>query len=502
MGANANITADTLDLMKTAQASASDSILKNFTQPTGATNGIQGYSLEAPSKKLYPVLTPLRNRIPRVGGGTTIQANWKAITGINTTNVRAGVSEGNRGGQIQHTTKERFAAFRGIGLEKNVSFEADYASKGFEDVKALAVVQTLQSLMVQEELIILGGSTTLSLGTTPTPTLVAGTGGQLAAGTLSVICVGLGLQSYWDVAGANNGTVGQTLNLSTARVQSVITRTNADNSVDTFGAGTAKVSASAPVTVAASGKVTAKLPSAMRGAYGYAWFWGVAGSELLGAVTTTSTVDITAAATGTQLASSLGANDNSTSALEFDGILTQIALPDSGAYYADQGGVKLTTDGAGGIQEFEAAFADFYNKYRLSPQTIYVSAKDLVGATQLIIGSGGAPLLRLNVDLNQAGAIRAGVKIGSYLNKVTGDELDIVVHPNLPAGTIMFYSDRIPAYLDGVSTLMRMLTRQEYYQIEWPLRTRRYEYGVYADEVLQGYFMPAFGVITNVKSGA
>ena len=40
-------------------------------------------------------------------------------------------------------------------------------------------------------------------------------------------------------------------------------------------------------------------------------------------------------------------------------------------------------------------------------------------------------------------------------------------------------------------------TRQEYYQIEWPLRTRMYEYGVYADELLQGMFMPAFGMITN-----
>lgn len=502
MGAHANITADTLDLMKTAQATSSDSILKNFTQPTEATQGLQAYSLEAPSKKLYPVITPLRNRIPRVAGGKAIQANWKAITGINTTNVRAGVSEGNRGGQIQHATAERFAAFRGIGLEKSVTFEADYAAKGFEDVKALAVTQTLQSLMIQEELLILGGNTTLNLGTTPTPTAIATTGGQLAAGTLSIICVGLGLQAYWDVAGANNGAVGQSADISNARVQSTIYRTNADGSTDTFGAGTAKVSASAPVTVGANGKVTAKLPSAMRGAYGYAWYWGAAGEEKLGAITTVANIEITANAQGVQYAYELGDGDNSTSHLEFDGILTQIARADSGAYYADQGGMKLTTDGAGGIQEFEAAFADFYNKYRLSPQTIYVSANDLVGVTQLIIGSGGAPLLRLNVDLNQAGAIRAGVKIGSYLNKVTGDELDVVVHPNMPAGTFMFYSDRIPAYLDGVGTLLRMLTRQEYYQIEWPLRTRRYEYGVYADEVLQGYFMPAFGVITNAKSGA
>ena len=38
---------------------------------------------------------------------------------------------------------------------------------------------------------------------------------------------------------------------------------------------------------------------------------------------------------------------------------------------------------------------------------------------------------------------------------------------------------------------MQIRTRQDYYQIEWPLRTRKYEYGVYADEVLQHYFPPS-----------
>jgi hypothetical protein len=43
---------------------------------------------------------------------------------------------------------------------------------------------------------------------------------------------------------------------------------------------------------------------------------------------------------------------------------------------------------------------------------------------------------------------------------------------------------------------MRM--RREYYQIEWPQRSRKYEYGIYADGVLQNYFPPSQGVITNI----
>ena len=43
-----------------------------------------------------------------------------------------------------------------------------------------------------------------------------------------------------------------------------------------------------------------------------------------------------------------------------------------------------------------------------------------------------------------------------------------------------------------------MRCRRDYYQLEWPLKTRKYEYGVYFDGVLQNYFPPAFGMITNI----
>ncbi len=491
-----SLTKETIELMKSAQSEAN--IQKAFAQPGSPVEGLQTYDLTAPSQKLYPVLTPLRNRIPRVGGGRAIQANWKAITGINTSNQRAGVAEGQRGGAIEQTTVERMAAYRGFGLENFVTFEADYAAKGFEDIKAQAVTQTLQATMIAEEMMILGGNTTLKMGVTPTPTLVASTdaAGAISAATLSVICVALGLQAYWDVAGANNGAVGQALDIASAKVPGEITRQNTDGTTTTFGGGSAQKSAAGSVTVGAAGKkVTASIP-AVRGAVAYAWYWGVAGSEKLGAVTTAAKVEITANAAGTQAASEL-TKDNSTSSLEYDGLLTQIALPDSGGYFSDKRAGALTSDGAGGVYEFEEAFIHFFTRYRLSPDTVYVNARDLVSLTKLIIGNSGAPLIKLNVDISNTNNIRAGTVVGSYLNKVTGDELNIVVHPNLPAGSYLFYSSRLPAYVQGATSPIQIRTRQEYYQIEWPLRTRKYEYGVYADAVLQCLFTPAFGLITN-----
>lgn len=502
MGANSMT--ELLELVKTSQAKAVDDLTKNFTQPGSATTGIQGYDLEAPSKKLYPVLTPLRNSIPRVGGGFAVQANWRAITGINTTRIRAGVSEGNRGAQVQHTSAEYFAAYRGLGLEKNVSFEADYAAKGFEDVKALAVTQTLESLMIQEEMILLGGNTSLAMGTTPTPTLVgSGSGGTLTNQTWSVICVALGLQSYWDVAGLNNGGTGASLDVTTAQVRASITRTNADGSTDTFGAGTAQRSTAATVATTGSTSSIAASVTPVRGAVAYAWYWGASGSERLGAVTTINSVSITAAANGgAQLASDLPASDQSTSALEFDGLLTIASRSNLGSYYAalptGTAGTGTALSAAGGrIVEIDTALSWWFDRFRLQPDIIYLNFRQFRAITNLVLGQTN-PAVTFFVNPEAPAELVAGRNVGRYLSPITGEVIQLMVHPNMAPGTMLFRTTRVPAYLDGVTDLCRVRTRREYYQIEWPLRTRRYEYGVYADEVLQHYFPPSMGLITNI----
>jgi hypothetical protein len=93
----ANTTAETLALLKVAQSNPDD-IIKTFAAPGSAASGLQAYNLEAPSLKLWPVLTPLRNSIARIGGGFAGVANWKAITNINAGNTRAGIAEASAAG--------------------------------------------------------------------------------------------------------------------------------------------------------------------------------------------------------------------------------------------------------------------------------------------------------------------------------------------------------------------------------------------------------------------
>lgn len=508
----ASATAETLDLMKQSQ-STPDDLIKAFVQPGTATTGLQAYNLEAPSKKLFPVLTPLRNSIPRVTGGYAIQANWKAITNVNVQNQRAGVGEGLRGGIIQHELREYLAAFRGFGLENTVTFEASYASRGYEDVQALAVVSTLQALMVQEERTILGGNTSLGLGQTPTPsTSTATTGGSIASGTYNVVCVALTLQAYLDMVGANNGGIGQTFDPLTSLVPGQITRTNAGGTTSTFGGGSAQPSAAGTQTTSGSTSTISASVTPVKGAAGYAWFVGTSGQEKLQAVTSINSVLLKSLVNSTNQALSAipggTASDFSTSSLEFDGLLTQAYKAGSNATILTMAtgtagtGTGLTADGYGGIEEFEQIFTQLYNLYRLSPSEIYVSARELVDISKKVLAGQNAPLLTLVAGLNERTTIIAGTKIGSYLNKVTGDVVPVIVHPNLPSGTIFFNTRSVPYPLSGVASVTRMLLRQDYYQLEWPLQQRRYDYGVYFDGVLQNYAPFSMAVINNIGTGS
>ena len=60
------ITQESLELMKGALAAPDDTLAKSISTATG----LLAYDLQAPAKNLYPFVTPIRNMMPRVGGGT------------------------------------------------------------------------------------------------------------------------------------------------------------------------------------------------------------------------------------------------------------------------------------------------------------------------------------------------------------------------------------------------------------------------------------------------
>ena len=483
---------------------AAAALRKDWTSPANATTGIAMYDLEAPSKKLYPVITPLRNRIPRVSAEGGIQANWRAITGINVTGVRSGVGQGNRGGVIQTSTADYIAAYRQLGLEDFVTFEADLASRGFESVKALAVMGLLNSLMIEEEAIILGGNSSLALGTTPTPSLsTATTGGTLAAATYSVICIALTLDGY------------RASQVSATGVPGLITRTNADGTQDTYGGGAALQSASATIATTGSTSTVSATVTPVVGASAYAWYFGAAGSERLRAITTINSNVFTNNTGGTnQLASAqntlAGSADQSKNLLIHDGIFTMVQNPtyNGKLTFMPTGtagtGTPLTSDNAGGIVEFDTMLQYFWDVLRLSPTDIYVSSQQMKDIGKKVLGATSTAAQRFSFVYTNQGALAGGIMVKSYLNPYGmngAQEIPIHLHPNIPPGTVMFYCDALPYPLSNVTNVLQIRTRRDYHQLEWPLRTRKYEYGVYSDQVLQNFFPPSFGLLQNIAPG-
>lgn len=483
-------TQQTIELLKAMQPTQlAEDIAKSFSQATG----LVFYDLEPAAKTLYPVLTPLRNAIPRVKANGGTATNWKQITAINTANLRAGVSEGNRGGIITDAVADKTAAYKGLGLENSVTYEADYAAVNFDDARARASQSLLNSIFIQEEQVILGGNNSLALGTTATPSAAGSTsGGTLGTASYNVFCVAL-THAAWRYASVSGG------------VQLTSTRTNADGTTDTVNSGAAQKSAAGTASVASgsTGSITATV-AIKEGAVAYAWYWGTAGNELLGAITTINSVLITATATGTQNISALPSADHSRDTLVFDGLMTQLHTGGSGAVITNLAtgtagtGTAMTSDGAGGITQIETVLASFWDNSRLSPEVMWMSAKTMVAANKLVIANGGAPLIRFNMDNGGNQTIAAGSVIGTYLNKITNQQIAVRVHPDMPDGRIVFTSTNVPYPVSNVGNLLQMKLRQDYYQIEWPRRTRKYEFGVYFDGLLQCYFPPAFGVLNNI----
>jgi hypothetical protein len=490
---------ESIQLAKDALGAPNEALTQELNKAgiTQAT-GLVAFDLQAPALSLFPVLTPLRNRIPRVKGNGGTATNWKAVTAINTQLIDVSVSEGNRGAKVTTATQSYVASYKGIGLEDSVSFEADFAAQGFQDVKATAALNLLRAVMIGEEFVLLGGNSSNPLGTTPTPVLAtATTGGSLAATTTySVIVVALTPDGF------------RRSTLAVGIPAAATTKTNTDGSTDTVNPGVAIKSPNATLaTGAGSTNVITASVTAVPGAAAYAWYFGVAGSEKISAITTINSAVFQTVPGSGQLASALSGSDLSANGASFDGLLTFATKSGSGAYVSAQPagtagtGTPLTSDGAGNIAEFVTACQYFWDNYRLSPDTLWVSGQESKNITKKIIANAGAPLYRLTADAKGTHEVTGGVRVSGLLNPITNTMVDVEVHPNIPAGTMLLTCESIPYPMNGVANVMQVKCRRDYYQLEWPLRSRQYEYGVYADELLQHYATFSLGVISNIANG-
>ena len=75
--------------------------------------------------------------------------------------------------------------------------------------------------------------------------------------------------------------------------------------------------------------------------------------------------------------------------------------------------------------------------------------------------------------------------------------------PRVPPGTVIGWAENLPIQYQSneVPNVAEVRTRQDYYQIDWPIVTRQRQVGVYAEEVLAVFAPFAMGVICNIANG-
>jgi hypothetical protein len=501
-----DLSQQTFDLLNKVDLSSLNKTTISQSQISGVAGNLNAFDLRGPALQLYPVITPLRNRLPRqLSTGGDLATRWKAITGVNTSGFELGVAPGRRSAEMSVTEQDYVASYAGIGLEASIDWEAVWSGGKEFDNKATLVQSLLRAVMIGEENIILNGNASMGFGTIPFPTLSAGanSGGFPTSGT--TVFVGVAALTPRGLANASmtaGVAFGQT------------TRVNIDGTTTSYGAGASAIPANPgpPVTLtsftttAANQQVNATIP-AVKGAAGYAWYVGTTtANATLAAITTVNKATFSAVGTGAQNASAgIGAVDGSANALVFDGFLTQ-ALKSSSSYFASLDGNTLTADQANGIVEIDTALQWFWDNKRLSPTEIWVNSQEARNINKKIVASGGVPLFRFTLPGGSSSdddkpALLGGASIAKYWNKFTQQFLDIRIHPNLAPGTIFFNSTDIPYPLSGVDNVSFIRCRRDYYQIEWPVVSRQYVYGVYADEVLVCRAPFALGVIANVANG-
>lgn len=474
-----DITAETLELIK--QALQSKVLAPAGFQKAGynVAQALEGLLLEIPSKKLFPVYSPLVNETQRHAAPIGSSAvHWKEIQAINVGKQWPGVPENTRNGFLVTSTADRLASFATLGHDDYVGQEALMRSKGFEDIRATAAINLLYSIKISEELVHLGGNVT-NLGAGPATTSgVAAAGGALAAGSYRVRITALVLR------GLDKGATG-------------------GNGVTSSDGETTPGVISAAVVAALNDKITWLWP-AVKGAVAYNVYVDLAASGTF-VYQTTVTVPKVVLTAFVAVGNVPNVVDMSGSALEYDGFLTQIeraaGLP--AGHFKDMQAASLSSDGTAGIVEFDDILLSMWNNFRLGPDVIYCNANESKNITKLI-GSSTPLSLRIQVK-DGASDLTGGIYVGSYLNKFSSAfaqgvprDIPIRIHPFLPQGTILFVTHRLPYPTNQVPAVWEVETLMEYTQFEWPMVQRRYEFGIYHMQVLKGYFSKAQAAIVGV----
>lgn len=397
--------------------------IEKATTSTGMVSGLGllPIPLEAPASLLYPTSTPLRNSIPRnVTGGPAV--NFRKVTGINTAKLWGSVAEATSAtsglnSAIGYAADLVTVNYKSVSMNTLLTPEAQFGSRSSiaseQDFGAeeFAILSLLQSTMLAEEYIDLGGCTT-ALGTPATPTALstqgaAGTGTLTPGATYSVKVSALNFKGYLQGAKGNGGA-------------------DADGETIASNVLTVTIAGSAAGSDSLSFKWAATYGAAAYNVYAY---------------TSTTVRYVETVTVNTYVLKALGSStnvintaDKTATATDYNGIL-QMCTATTAGYRSSLDGATLTADGTTGVSEISALFLSLFNAYKIGPDKLLMGGR-LKKKVDSVVAGSTAPVLRIDAtagDLNITGTI--GLK--SIMNPFMNVDVPIEIHPWIPDGMIL-----------------------------------------------------------------
>ncbi|HUX70790.1 MAG TPA: hypothetical protein VMV41_09795 [Cellulomonadaceae bacterium] len=438
----------------------SQALEKNITLTSPLASGLVPFDLVAPSRLIYPVYAPLRNRLPRVPGmGTSHRA--KVLTGISgsqtggTSILDAAIPELITGsGSLNNwplnlppsgsqAASDLSIPYKFYGISESVSLLAQLAGQGFEDAAALANLILIQESLMAEEYQLLDASGTVAQ-TPGTPTLAA-----RAAGASETALTGVSGSTVWvKVTGTNY-----------------------------FGETVA--SSGASVNVGTGGEVVDVTISAARGVAQYNLYvttGTAAGTYYLAASGIGGVKYTLQGALPTSGATPPTADTGTGNTNRYEGLMSVLdghAVTDASVYpsgYA-AGYTNLKVGDTLNHKVVDAALLamwDGSSGFRANPAEILCEGGDAVRFSQDIY-TNTALNYRLFIDQGEVNQMRGGAAISEYTNPVTRSVLAITVHPWGHQGTAFINSYTLPHPYSNVANVMENVLVQDLIGIAWPV---------------------------------
>lgn len=451
-----------------------NAIGKSITLTSPLSTGLVPYNLVAPSRLIYPVYSPLRNKIPRTQGqGESFRA--KIITGVS--GSQTGSAGGNfvdiaipeliGGGGMNNwplnlpasgtqSSVDINVPYRFMGLSENVSWLAQFAGQGFEDISALANLILLQEFMLNEEAQMMAAtSTALTTPSAPAATVRAANASETAlSGTITnnTVDIKVTAANWWGETAPSAVTVATSVTSGTSVIDVTIS----------------------PVPGALWYNIYVTVGTVPGTYYQFVDQVGGHNYTLQGAVPTSGTL-IPAADTGTF------------SGYRPEGIIPVLAGHSQGGsnVYPSgwQGGyINQSAGDTLNISVINAALAamwDASGAYRADPAEIIGEGSDIMRLSDDIVQQGNASNYRLFVEQSATPGVRAGAAVSEFINPVTRSIVRIVVHPWLPQGTANLMSYTLPFAWSNVGNAWEYNLVQDYLSISWPVIDATFRFSLF-----------------------